>query len=230
MEKDFIIEIQNLFSIDRIKTLLVCGSRVSILSNRNVSNLYLLLDQYEPTDEGRLRNLLGQFGASINLTYQYLSDIEARGWLNFQLGQNGLSCILNFANAKTLLGNNVFQCKIISIDCNKLKESLLAQIQEYFGKLDNLSLNFKYDFELAENYKKLLLEIILNILLYKEDISFLDTTNSCEEILQIVFDKNYFSNATKSRLKDIFFYEISLPILLSELKRFLYLDYLEFYK
>jgi|GEM_PF-7072039 len=232
MESDFAQLVTKIFGIERVVCLLFYGSNAFNRSERKSSDydFYLMLDSFQTGDYKKLKRLTKDFTVNIDLTFQYLADLETRGWSNYQLGNHGLFYILNFSQAITLLGHNIFQRKLIGLNSESIIKSVLFQIQEYFWRLDNWSLKEPNKQLLVDEYKKYLIRIITDILLLKEDISFSEiNTHRYEDTAKLMEYKNYFSNSTKKIIKETFIsknYELEK---LQLLQRSIYQDYLNLY-
>ena len=176
----------------------------------------------------------------VDLTFQYLDELEKKGWNNYQLGNHGLFYLYNFSQSICIHGINIFQRKLIETDYYLVKKSLLFQIQEYFWRLDNFYLKTNNNIKIQNHYIKYLIRIVCDILLFSSDISFSEiniyNNNAIADFIQ---EFNYFSIQTKSQINKIFnsdsinLTEIDVVIdvkVLQKLQRFLYLDYLELYQ
>ncbi len=231
LESRFLNEILNLFSKDRIICILFYGTNAFNRSESKFSDydFYVMFDKFLKEDDILIKQLINLFpNLNIDITYQYLEDLEKIGWQNYQLGNHGLFYMLNFAQAILLYGYNIFQRKLILIDNDKLRESILFQIQEYFWRLDNWFLKEDENELLYSRYKKYVIRILVDILLFNGDISFQEiNVKLYKEIIQLVNIKPYISDETKQKLKEIYIINNKPNIYeFRELKRLIYEDYL----
>jgi len=231
LESRFLNEILNLFSKDRIICILFYGTNAFNRSESKFSDydFYVMFDKFLKEDDILIKQLINLFpNLNIDITYQYLEDLEKIGWQNYQLGNHGLFYMLNFAQAILLYGYNIFQRKLILIDNDKLRESILFQIQEYFWRLDNWFLKEDENELLYSRYKKYVIRILVDILLFNGDISFQEiNVKLYKEIIQLVNIKHYISDETKQKLKEIYIINNKPNIYeFRELKRLIYEDYL----
>jgi len=231
LESRFLNEILNLFSKDRIICILSYGTNAFNRSESKFSDydFYVMFDKFLKEDDILIKQLINLFpNLNIDITYQYLEDLEKIGWQNYQLGNHGLFYMLNFAQAILLYGYNIFQRKLILIDNDKLRESILFQIQEYFWRLDNWFLKEDENELLYSRYKKYVIRILVDILLFNADISFQEiNVKLYKEIIQLVNIKPYISDETKQKLKEIYIINNKPNIYeFRELKRLIYEDYL----
>jgi len=231
LESRFLNEILNLFSKDRIICILFYGTNAFNRSESKFSDydFYVMFDKFLKEDDILIKQLINLFpNLNIDITYQYLEDLEKIGWQNYQLGNHGLFYMLNFAQSILLYGYNIFQRKLILIDNDKLRESILFQIQEYFWRLDNWFLKEDENELLYSRYKKYVIRILVDILLFNGDISFQEiNVKLYKEIIQLVNIKPYISDETKQKLKEIYIINNKPNIYeFRELKRLIYEDYL----
>ena len=199
-------EISLLFG-NRIVCLLYYGSNAfnkDINSDYSDYDFCLVLDKYDSKDLINLKKIISKYNR-IDITLHSLFDLELIGWSNFQHGNHGEFFLLHLANSKIILGNNIFQRKLSIIDYSNIKKSIKTQIIEYFWRLDHWYFTVKNENELNIKFKKYLIRILQDILLYKGDISFfeINTINSQEFIDNWIDDKNYISIETKKSLMKI---------------------------
>lgn len=235
VEQEFVQKVQDLFGKDRIICILFYGTNAFKRNDKEASDydFYIMLDHFTQEDDALFKNLVNQFGyISLDLAYQYLSDIEKRGWRNYQLGNHGVFYILNFAQAKLMYGYNIFQRKLVLLERSHLNKSILNQIQEYFWRLDNWYLKELSQNILEENFKKYLIRICIDILLLNGDISFQEINQSeYKDIALLAQDKAYFSSRTKDLFISCFDDQIKENTIASlrDLQRSVYEDYLNLY-
>lgn len=231
LENLFLDKVFSLFSKERIICILFYGTNAFNRSESKFSDydFYIMLDKYFKEDDILIKKLASSFPDKImDITYQYLEDLEKIGWQSYQLGNHGVFYMLNFAQSILLYGYNIFQRKLILIDNEKLRESILFQIQEYFWRLDNWFLKENENALLYSKYKKYIIRILVDILLFNGDISFQEiNVKLYKEIIQLIKLKPYISNETKQKLKELYFVDNATDIYeFRELKRLIYEDYL----
>lgn len=231
--QDFSFNCANAFGSKRIICLLFYGSNAFNRAERPNSDydFYLLLDKYQSKDKRLLKALTKSVDFELDLTYQYLVDLETVRWENYQLGNHGLFYMLNFAQSITLLGTNVFQRKLVNLESMPIKKSIMFQIQEYFWRLDNWHLKEADPTRLRENYTKYINRIISDMLLLNGDICFSEINRHkyCDTA-KLIKSAGYFSNETIRLVHAVFIkHKNSLQSLL-KLQRALYEDFLRQYK
>lgn len=224
-------KVLNLFPPERVICLLFYGSNAFKRSEHRSSDydFYILLNKYESGDTNNLKDVVSCFneGKTIDLTYQYLEDIERVGWDSYQLGNHGVFYILNFAQAITLYGTNVFQRRLSQLHSNLITDSIMRQIQEYFWRLDDWIIKEEWNENLISKYKKYLIRIAYDFMVSKADISFAEINSyKFHEIADLASTKDYFSSNTKQVLKDVFHSSYENISNFLALKRSLYEDFI----
>ena len=224
-------DLLGLYGEKRIVSLLFYGSQAFNRSQSRYSDydFYLLLDSPKANDALVGRDFVQRLD-SIDITIQYLDLIEARGWKNFQFGNHGIFFLLHLASAITLHGTNIFQRKLTIIEPSKIRQSLFAQIEEYFWRLNHWFLTIKDEEWLLSQYKKYIIRIIEDILLLFGDISFaeINTLTYQEIICSFLATKGYFSSETKKLAINSYASNTEL-LQLNKLLHLLNYDYLKIY-
>lgn len=226
MLKDIQIELQSIFGSERIIAILTYNSDSLLTSMPNPEDLgiCIVLDSFDPLDLERFRKFLNASACKFSFNIDYLEDIGNKQITLF----SRYSSLLNLINSNIIYGDNVFLKKYLSSSKEDLKVLLCHKIYDYYRKIDELLIKYNYEFEIFENFRKYILEILIGFLLIKGDISFEEIRASYEiDIISLTLEKTYFSKGTKCRIMDVFYNNVSSPILFNELKRFLFSDYLE---
>lgn len=188
------------FEEARIVCLLFYGSSAYKNDNHTGNSDFdycLLLKSRQPDDHILLRELCLAH-PSVDLTVHYLDILESQGWSKFRHGNHGVFFLFHLASSKTVIGTNVFARKVVHLDSRAVKESLEAQIVEYFWRLDNWFFNIDSK-ELIIKFRKYLTRVAQDILAMKGDISYFEINGFNKSKFHEVYivDKPYFSKRTK---------------------------------
>jgi hypothetical protein len=232
MQNKLAREIEKLFGPNRIVCLLYYGSKAFNRSKSEYSDFdfYLMLDEYKDKDTVKLRELITKYNL-LDITVQYKKDIERKGWDRYQHGNHGIFFMLHHASAITLLGTNIFQRKLTTLEAKNVIASLLFQIEEYFWRLNHWYFTEKDTQKVIIKYEKYIVRIIQDMLVIRGDISFfeINTVDYLVVIKQFMNEKAYFSKNTCSLALECYSQDNSIEKLI-ELQRYLYEDYLAMYE
>jgi hypothetical protein len=190
---------------ERVVCLLFYGSRACPDRTVRPTSDYdfcLVLDAPVPEDLHKLRRLCLEYDRTDTIFY-YLSELEQRGWHNFQLGNHGVFSLLYLASAKPVIGTNIFDPKTSLVDGTKVRKSLRFQVMEYLWRLDSWILNLQSEEELIQKMQKYLLRISHDMQAMQGDLSFreINEYNNQYYLDNHIDDKDYFSETSKRLLK-----------------------------
>lgn len=186
---------------DRIQSLLFYGSHANRERTRTETSDYdfcLVLDDPHAQDFIWLRQL-GIIYDRTDVTVHYLTELETRGWENFQLGNHGVFALQYLATANAILGENVFRDKVPLLNPEEVARSLRFQVGEYLWRIDNWFLTLPDVNQLGPKVWKYLLRISHDMQVWQGDLSFeqVGAMSNAEYLGNHIVDRPYFSDRTK---------------------------------
>ena len=177
----------------RILSLVGYGSYFFDRSDKNSDiDFTLLLDSRRDGDLAKVSKLVGD---NIDVTIHFIDEIEQCGWNNFYHGEQGLFFIQHLAQAKVLVGNDIFSRKAPTIDRKKYLESLIGRTKSYIDRVQNGIISSKHDLRF---YQKYISRIMTDMLLINSDISFREiNSSSLQDLSKVFMVSNIFTLRTK---------------------------------
>ena len=206
--EDFLAKrIKITFTEKGIISFLYFGSNAFDINNHKFSDydFLLLLDKYSNSDLPDLRKILSLKifkNLDINLNIVYKSDLEKRGFHNFQLRSLRPDFYKYLECAIPLIGNNYFEENVLQISKSKLVEYADFKIQEYYGRCDKLFLSEKTTDGLKRKIRKYTNEM-LRMLLVRESLISLKEIQSktYDELYKLAIDSKYIDKNTHQLIK-----------------------------
>lgn len=224
-----------LFWEERVLCLLFYWSNAFNRAERKTSDydFMAVFDSYHEWDIEKIRMLLTYkpLWVTVDFNYQYLEDIERKGWNNYQYDNHWQFYVLNFSESVLLHWSNIFREAISKIDKQRMQSSLLYQIQEYFQRIDTYTMHFQWsNEEIMLFYRKYLTRIIIDMLLFMDKINFMQINIFKPMDIYYTIEKlPSYSHFTKEYYKKLVNSDIDIDGLLA-LARSAYDDYLVLYE
>lgn len=198
--KKFIL---NNFGENRIICLLSYGSRSEHDEFQKFGDLdYLLVcDKFREQDYVLIKQLICKY-PQLDFYMHYFDKLKKKGFENFQHGNHGVFFLNVFAEAKTIIGKNVFKKFYKKIGKNDEIKSLLFQIEEYFWRINHWYFTKNWDNELNRKFKKYFFRICFDILLCEQEFSYskISQTSYDNFIKNHIMSSGSFSDKTKGML------------------------------
>jgi len=162
------------FPKDRRICILAYGSTVFRQTNSDFTDVdvTIILKDPQPDDSEVLKRCTDQY-PSLDLTFQYLSDINFDTPDAYQFGNHGVFYVKMFASARLLDGRNIFRTLTDRITDEAYNESLRRQVKEHIWRvLINKARNGSDSTAFQQYARKYLIRIMQNLYFLSSGIDY----------------------------------------------------------